>query len=76
MGRRRGSAVIVWACLSMPLMSKELGMYLALLGGGFFALAYLFLGRRKGQPQPLSWRAVLILTYLWPLRSWATLQSP
>ena len=60
--RRRSSAVIVWACLSMPLVSKGLGMYLALLGGGVFALAYLFLGRRKGQPQPVAWRAVLILT--------------
>jgi hypothetical protein len=60
--RRRSSAVIVWACLSMPLMSKGLGMYLALLGGGFFALAYLFLGHRKGQPRPLAWRAGLILT--------------
>ena len=60
--RRRSSAVVVWACLSMPLMSKGLGMYLALLGGGFFVLAYLLLGRRKDQPSPLAWRAVLILT--------------
>jgi hypothetical protein len=60
--RRRSSGVVVWACLSMPLMSKGLGMYLALLGGGFFALAYLLLGRRKAQPSPLAWRAVLILT--------------
>jgi hypothetical protein len=60
--RRRSSAVVVWACLSMPLMSKGLGMYLALVGGGFFTLAYLLLGRRKDQPSPLAWRAVLILT--------------
>ncbi|MGB8296105.1 MAG: hypothetical protein WCG85_11825 [Polyangia bacterium] len=60
--RRRSSAVVVWACLSVPLMSKGLGMYFALLGGGFFTLAYLLLGRRKDQPAPLGWRAVLILT--------------
>ena len=58
---RRSSAMVVWACLSMPLVSKGLGMVLALLGGGFFTLAYLLLGRRKDQPQPLTWRAVLIL---------------
>jgi hypothetical protein len=60
--RRRSSAVVVWACLSMPIMSKGLGIGFALLGGGGVALAYLFLGRREGQPKPCSWRAVLILT--------------
>lgn len=60
--RQRSSAVVVWTCLSMPLMSKGLGLYLALLGGSFFTLAYLWLGRGRNQPKPLAWPATLTLT--------------
>ena len=65
--RGRASLVVVWACLTMPLMTKGFGLYLAVIGGAFLACSRLLpLGGGAGARRS-EWKPILILSAIFIL---------